>query len=291
VVYNDIQGPIPVAVLKQQDTISLDLKNTDIEIVPTVFITNTVFENIKHSDVENLVDKITRKVDVIFRRNCESFNGDLFPYKEIQIDCDWTESSKKMFFYFLKKLREKKAPKKISATIRLYQFKYPEKAGVPPADKGMLMCYNLSNLKDISVKNSILDINELKKYLVNSKTYSIPLDVALPVFSWGLVFQNKQFKDIYRNMSREDAEKLSFLKKNTNDYYQVMQDTVYQNIYLRMGDQLRIEEVSTPLLLQTTQLLKPLSDKEDLTISFFHLDENLIRKYKSETFEDIYSAF
>ena len=62
--------------------------------------------------------------------------------QEIQIDCDWTKSTKDKYFYLLKKIKEL-SKKEISCTLRLYPYKYPEIMGVPPVDKAMLMCYNL----------------------------------------------------------------------------------------------------------------------------------------------------
>ncbi|MBK7469002.1 MAG: hypothetical protein IPJ43_20660 [Saprospiraceae bacterium] len=48
--------------------------------------------------------------------------------------------------------------KEISATLRLYPYKYTDNMGVPPVDKVMLMCYNLLNPLENLKQNSILDL-------------------------------------------------------------------------------------------------------------------------------------
>ncbi len=73
--------------------------------------------------------------------------------RALQIDCDWTTKTAPKYFYFLQQIREKLDAHEdggtfaslamLSATIRLHQVKYPEKSGMPPVDKGVLMFYNM----------------------------------------------------------------------------------------------------------------------------------------------------
>ena len=104
-------------------------------------------------EIEKLADNILKKIHELNRKT---------PV-EVQFDCDWTQITKNNFFYFLsyfKKqlanrismttpdpLRDLQTEPVVSATIRLHQLKFPEKTGVPPVDKGMLMFYNTGNLR------------------------------------------------------------------------------------------------------------------------------------------------
>ena len=81
------------------------------EIIPTVFITNRVFEKTKISEIANLAEKIVSQIQKISNS-----------YKEIQIDCDWTLGTKDKYFYFLKTLRQKTKNK-----IRIYIQKARDK--------------------------------------------------------------------------------------------------------------------------------------------------------------------
>ncbi|MEM0544143.1 hypothetical protein WFZ85_16275, partial [Flavobacterium sp. j3] len=96
--------------------------------------------------------------------------------------------------YFLKKLKEI-SKKEISCTLRLYPYKYPDKMGVPPVDKVMIMCYNLINPLENENKNSILDLAELESYLISVPKYHKHIVIAFPIYSWMQVYLNKRFSN------------------------------------------------------------------------------------------------
>ena len=119
------------------------ITNTEIAnsltIVPTIFITNRTLVHLPTNEVKDLVDKVVKKLIRQFRD---------FPnqtIQEIQIDCDWTLSTKDKYFQLLTFLNRQFSQKAIylSSTIRLHQIKYPEKMGIPPVKRGMLMDYNM----------------------------------------------------------------------------------------------------------------------------------------------------
>ncbi len=163
----------PVGVLTKASTFK-----TNKEIVPVVFITNRSFINIKKEEIPFLVQNI---------QNLISNKIKDFQFKEpqeIQIDCDWTSGTHSDYFEFLKQL-QKTSNKKITATLRLHQIKDLKNMGVPPVEKGYLMCYSTSSPLENSDKNSILDVAVLKKYLRNLNQYPIKnIDIALPIYSW-----------------------------------------------------------------------------------------------------------
>lgn len=182
-----------------------------LEVVPTVFITNRTFTGLSDTGVVDLANRIHKKINAILNREGEAAfwqnekpdygMRDLFRrdsinkatqdrIREIQFDCDWTPSTKNKYFLFLKKMKEKFAGKIISSTIRLYGYKYPEKAGVPPVDKGMLMCYNAGDVRNAKSGNSIFDKKEILSYLDTEKPYPLPLDYALPIFEWCALYRN-----------------------------------------------------------------------------------------------------
>lgn len=260
-----------------------------LEIIPTVFITNFTFEKLSKGQVKDLAQKVSKKLNKMIAENKEDTSHPK-TFREIQFDCDWSEKTKDKFFTFLSEFKKLNPQFKLSATIRLYQYKYYQKAGVPPVEKGMLMFYNLTSLQNPNVKNSILDISEAKKYLTHQK-YPLKLDFALPIFSWGLIFRGEQYIDIFRTLDSKQANELKFLKKVTENQFVSLADTVYEKFYLREGDNIRIEEVTANQLLESVQLLKNLANQDSVTLTFFHLDKSLIHKYKYETFEKIYKSF
>src|SRR5690606_5738679 len=101
----------------------------------------------------------------------------------------------------------------LSVTIRLHQVKYLAAAGIPPADKGLLMVYNIDNLRNVKVENSILNTQSAKSYLEKVGAYPLPLDVALPIFQWTLLFEAEQLKGILRDVSSTDLQNDPLLEK------------------------------------------------------------------------------
>ena len=170
----------------------------------------------------------------------------------------------------------------------MYPYKYPDLMGIPPVDKVTLMCYNLNNPLENENKNSILDVEELKKYLTTKKIYPLHLDIVLPINSWMLCFQNNQFAGILRNQDavKEIAEPIKPL------WYRITKDTVINDIFLRVGDKIKYEDVSIGQLKEVARLLKTkFNFTGTTTISFFHLDKTSLNKYSNETLDYLYNSF
>lgn len=281
--YNETMGNFPYEKNKPYRS---DFDNLDsITIIPTIFIKNGIFQFNNEKSLDKLADNIVFLIDKYHKDE----NENNFEYDEIQIDCDWTKSTKDKYFYLLKKIKEL-SHKQISCTLRLYPYKYPEIMGIPPVDKVTLMCYNLIKPLTEKDKNSILDINELKKYLDKKKKYPIHLDVALPVFYWTQLYQNNHFEELL-DYSYEDIK--GFSKPIKPMWYEITKDTSldYQT-YLKVGDQVKCEDVSKATLDEAISLIKKnvVLDK-NTTISLFHLDQSTFNKYNNEEISSFYSSF
>jgi hypothetical protein len=61
---------------------------------------------------------------------------------------------------------------------------YRERTGVPPVDRGMLMFYNMGKLSAEPGARSIYDADAAERYLARVGEYPLPLDLALPIWSW-----------------------------------------------------------------------------------------------------------
>jgi len=255
----------------------------DITIIPVVFIKNDVFTNTKQEDINSLAENI---LFLIAKRYKEHGNQDSV-FHEIQFDCDWTASTKEKYFALLKYLK-KLTGKIISCTLRMYPYKYPELMGVPPVDRVTLMCYNLNNPLENENKNSILDVDEIAKYLNTKKVYPLHLDIVLPLNSWMLCFQNNQFVGMLHN---QDDISL-FAEPVKPLWYRVTKDTMVSDIFIREGDKIKFEEVNEDELKKITTLLKSkLNLSGTTTISFFHLDKTSLNKYSNETVNSLYNSF
>lgn len=237
-----------------------------LEIIPTVFITNEVFQNISDAKIEWLAGKIAQA----------SLQGS----REMLFDCDWTPSTRESFFLFLKTMRGKLPPgTTLSATIRLHQYKFPQQTGVPPVDRGMLMFYNTGDVDEEGERNSIFHPDDALKYVDGApKSYPLPLDLALPLFSWGLVFREGELWKIvpgplpFQEMRKggkfvEHPASAPFAAQ----LWEVQEGTFLGGHYLRPGDHLRVSTTRPELLFKVATLAQKLDLADDATLAFFHL--------------------
>lgn len=254
----------------------------NIEIIPTIFITNRSLKNYPLEKMEDLGKNILEKIFYIKKE-----------VSEIQIDCDWSETTKEKYFrllHFIKKETTKKAIQ-ISATIRLHQIKYFEKTGVPPVDRGMLMFYNVDDVKDAETHNSILDLEIAKQYIYNFEKYPLDLDVALPIFSWGVLFRGGKMIKLMAHLQSEDLADPNFFLQKNKTHFEVKKSTYLNGRYLYEDDVIRLETISQNTLVGAAELLQPKISNSEITISFYHLDTTTIKNYPYENLQDIIQIF
>jgi hypothetical protein len=167
VVLNDDAQPMPNATIAFAEKVPQDL-----ELVPTVFIT----ENCMHQRHEGLARKLVERIMQMNETN------DVPNVQEIQIDCDYTGRSRQMYYDFLAEVRQEteKHHLRLSATIRLHQLAMP----APPVDYGVLMLYNTGDPQKFQERNPILDLRDVQPYLRYLADYRLALAAAYPVFLW-----------------------------------------------------------------------------------------------------------
>ncbi len=272
-----------------KSSLKLDLPHNKVlkELIPCIYIQDDVFVKASKNQIKELAENIAFLAKKYIVENIGMGNSN-FLYNEIQIDCDWTESSKKMYFYFLKRMKEE-SKKEISCTLRLYPYKFHEVMGIPPCDKVMLMCYNLLNPLNNANKNSILDTDEMSKYLDTDIDYPIHIDIALPIYSWMLCYENERFRGVIHGV---DEKLLSYMSSKNDLWYTMERDTVVSGVYMRMGDRVKVERITKTQLNKAIELIQGSSVlKNETVVSLFHLESKEINNYQYETLDSIYSAF
>ena len=149
----------------------------DVEIVPVVYIVNDCL----YRSIDKLDSLILQRVTQM----CET--NDITPFRELQIDCDWTARSRTHYFQVLSRLNEraKKQGVVLSATIRLHQLG----EAPPPVEKGILMLYNTGDVTRLDCEHPILDMKDAAPYLRKLSKYRLPLATAYPVYAWRVLFR------------------------------------------------------------------------------------------------------
>lgn len=251
-------------------TIFIDSIPSDLIIVPTVFITSDAI-----ADYPKFIDKMYMRVADMAEANCIKFS-------EIQIDCDWTESSSEQYFAFMKDFKAMLEPKGIdlSTTIRLFQLGYD----TPAADYGVLMCYNTGDIRSWETDNSILDINDVKPYLGKLSKCKLPLSVAFPCFSWDVSFDDEKYimGIEYDNLDFSNTERF---KKISDNRYEIISN---DNAGYWSPSYYRHEEVSANDILEAKDLILKRMFSSPCQIVMYHLDSVNLSKYTDDDIEKIY---
>lgn len=254
----------PVGVASSDQTFA-----TEKTVVPVIFITNRTFYQIKEDEIEFLAQSVS---DLI-KKKTEDFK--LKPSPEIQIDCDWTAGTRDDYFKFLKKLKEISG-KEITSTLRLHQVKDKSRMGIPPVSKVYLMCYSTTSPLDNSGKNSILDVQLLKNYLNNLQDYPLKnIDIALPVYSWGIVTNHVGKKKLINALSRKDLTNSNF-RQISDEEAEVVNDGFYFGTYLNKGFKIKIEEIENAQLDEVVAFLN--KKLTHYNIVYYHLDSKFVNK-------------
>ncbi|MEN0004279.1 MAG: hypothetical protein AAF798_09055 [Bacteroidota bacterium] len=244
-----------------------DLAALPYAITPTLFITNRTLKHLPKAEIPVLAERIIQKI----QRKAAQANAPL--PTTLQLDCDWTQSTRDAFFTLLRAIRESYPElEELSATIRLHQLRDRNIMGIPPIDRGMLMYYNMGDLEDWEEENSILNLEKAAPYEIGFRDYPLPLDLALPIYSWGLVFRQDRFLQIINDLRSSALTDTTYFEKIAANRYRIRKSTYLNGGYLYAGDQIRVEEMTPALVGEACQHLSTYFDADDFTVAFYHLD-------------------
>lgn len=271
------QAALPNAVYRTGQ----DLK--PLHITPVIFITNRVFQQLQGKETDSLAKK------------CHSLIAALagkagIAYQSVQVDCDWTDGTKDKYFAFLQAFKTY-SKKSLQATIRLHQVKYRERTGIPPADRGILMFYNMGKIRAGEAASSIYNEQDAARYLSRLATYPLALDVALPLFSWVIQSRNGHVIHVYSKISRMDLNNRSFFEQ-TDGGYRARKSFFTKGIYIKENDIFKPEETDLDALKkaadQLSERLPPLNTR---TIIYYELATINLPEFTSEALDKVTDRF
>lgn len=232
-----------------------------IPIIPVIYITNRTIEGLHVRDIDTLA------------RNIVAFASSKTPnLKELQIDCDWTITTKDKYFDLLKSIKSELVYGQVlSATIRLHQLKFQRTTGVPPIDHGTLMLYNMAALRDFKTANSIFDPNIIDSYLNNISSYPLMLDLALPLYRQVVVFTNKKYAGVIRDPHFFDPKDTDNFVHNQAYTYRCVRDTTIHNTHINEGDQIRVETPNKKSFDKYCRKIAQLNHSDTLNVIYFDI--------------------
>jgi hypothetical protein len=269
VIIDENQQVKPISKIDFQEPVKID-------VVPCVFVQNEVF---KHTDdVTSLAKKISKLIlEIIAHQRLN--------VKEVQLDCDWTKGTRGAYFAFLESLKSELRNIDLVCTIRLHQIKYQESSGIPPVNKGLLMCYNMDDIDDITTPNSIVSSKVFKQYMNENISYPLKLDLALSIYQWGLVFRLGKLSVISNDLSLNEL-KSSYIKKIGGNTFIVNENTTLNETNLCKGDLIRHEASTSKELFQLIAILKQTNLKFEQLI-YYHISQENLNSYHAATLSKI----
>lgn len=256
-------------------------------IVPTVFITNRSLLNVEPVQVEQLAQRLYQLLEKLSKPL-----GPVF-IPEVQIDCDWSQQTRENYFLLLKTLKEQHLPPNqlLSATIRLHQLKYPDQTGIPPVDRGMLMFYNMGEVTEWQEHNSILNLETAAQYIGPASPYPLPLDLALPLFRWGVLFREGKMIKLINELGLEQLQDTARFRQIDHSHIQVIKSTYLDGYYLYQGDQLRLETTELPTLQKAAQMLRSYFPRKSFTLAYYHLDMPILQRFSHTDLSSLIEQF
>lgn len=259
-----------------------------LRIVPAVFITNRTLQETGPDGARLLAEKIVNKVSGIGQALGEYGIG------ELHVDCDWTAGTRDRYFALLDEIRSRTRPLgwRLSVTLRLHQWKYAKRTGVPPADLAILMCYNTGDLGRWEETNSILDKEALRPYLDNVKPYPLPMGIALPAFRWGIIFRDGRLVRLIHGLEAaalRDPQRFGEIGVNR---FVVKKNTYLDGHYLYQGDRIRLERGDAKTCAAAARLLRPALRKSPAkVIAWYHLEPSLPKRMPYASTEEVFNIF
>jgi hypothetical protein len=268
----------PIASIEFKDTVP-----QGISVIPALFITQRTLQHLTPGSIPELAGNMVRKV-----KGTLAFHK-IPDVKEIQIDCDWAASTKDTYFRLLQSLKDilRGDSIQLSATIRLHQITYKTAMGIPLVDRGVLMFYNMGDVDKPETKNSILDVDIGRYYLERSNGYPIHLDIALPLFRWGVHLRASKVIDLIHGMGDSDLSDAGSFQPVEKHLYRVIKSRYVCSTYVYKDDMIRLEETSLGQLRQAVELLKDHLESGSLTVVFYHLDTNSPERFRHEDLRDL----
>lgn len=259
-----------------------------LEVVPVVFLRNQVLRGLDAAAARELAGKIWSEVAA------RALALDVAP-RELQLDCDWTDGTREPYFALLRALRETARSQgvRLTATIRLHQVKYRERTGVPPVERGMLMFYNMGELGPDDGQRAVYDSGAAANYLARLPGYPLPLDVALPIFSWTLQLRSGRVEELLQSADPAELDALPFLVRTGPARFAVSQTAFFHGALLRKGDELKTESLSPAELreaaAQVARFLAPLPFPAVRTVALFDLSQKNLARHDPSSLEEIFA--
>jgi hypothetical protein len=258
-----------------------------VELVPVIYLEAEVFRHVGRAQVPALARRLWAEVEA--RAAVIGFRP-----RALQLDCDWTETTRDGFFALVRELKLASGVP-LSATIRLHQIKYRERTGVPPVDRGMLMFYNMGRFSADPEARAIFDPAAAARYLARLDDYPLALDVALPIWSWTVHVRDDVVVGLLQSTDPAELAHVDLVRPAGPDRYVAIRTGFLHGTLVREGDILKTEvtgptETRAAAAMLAAHLPPTPAAGPARTISLFDLSERNLTRHGNDQLDQVLRA-
>lgn len=273
--YLDVQG-YSVEGARPQEPIQPgdQLMIKGLSIVPTVFIVPETLRNASDSgQLRSLARKLVRfmlEIDTVLQSAAGCPLRTTFP--RLLLDYDWTPNTRLTFFQLIRYVQEQLPSTSVESTIRLWQYRNPNLAGIPPVHRGVLMCYNMENYADQWTSNAVASTELLKQYIrpESAESYPVRLDIAYPIFRQSVHFATDGSDWSYPRIVHTTLDVGRHVLPN---------DIILGGEHMRAGDVIRVDGGTVAVLREMhDHIMRTIPRDRIAGTSLFSLDTNEIKR-------------
>jgi hypothetical protein len=155
------------------------------------------------------------------------------------------------------------------------------------------MFYNLGSVDADPNARAIFDPARARAYLGRVSDYPLPLDVALPIWSWVVHVRDGRVEGLLEDSDRRTLEDKSWLRAAGENRFVVTEQSFLNGVLLRAGDFLDLEETTGDTTRSAAAMiaerLAPVPQRR--TIALFHLSESNLARHATPDLARVFALF
>jgi hypothetical protein len=128
-------------------------------------------------------------------------------------------------------------------------------------------------------------------YFTNAKPYPLPLDIALPAFSWGAQFRQGKFMGILHEEELANALENGILTGERYGSMQVTREDDEQMPELHLGDVVRVERMTADVIAEVVELARSAVNSDTMAVAFFELGANTFQQLDAIPVRNAFDRF
>jgi hypothetical protein len=156
----------------------------------------------------------------------------------------------------------------------------------------MLMFYNMGKFSADPDARVIFDPATAGKYLERIDDYPLPLDVALPIWSWVIQVRDDRVVDLLQSTDPTELVGLDFLREERGDRFVATRNAFFHGIMLREGDVLKVEVTGPTETLTAAEMLAPHLPAAAVprTVTLFDLSQRNVVRHGTSALDQVFRA-